>query len=59
MNKIIIAGYLKGSSNTWKHPQRTIVYDTKGICACLNGMDGRANHPKIIEYETEDTTSNE
>ena len=50
MEKIEIIGNLKRNSGSWDSPQRGIVYGVNGLCGCLNGMEFRNNHPKILIY---------
>ena len=52
MKKIVILGNLiDAGGGRWDNPQRGIIYGTDGIIGCLNGMDFRNNHPKILTYE--------
>ena len=48
--KIEIIGNLK-QNRAWKNPQGGIVYSPNGVMGCLNGLEFRANQPKIIEVD--------
>lgn len=48
--KIEIIGNLV-KTGSWDNPQRGLVYSVEGICGCLNGLEFRANQPKILEID--------
>lgn len=49
----IIGNLVKTGS--WENPQRGLVYSPLGICGCLNGLEFRANQPKIVLIDETDS----
>lgn len=53
-----IVNPLKGATDrSWFFEQQ--VYDASGIARALKSTDGSGNVPKLIVYESEDTTGDE
>lgn len=44
----IIGNLVTPRGGGWENPQRGIIYSANGLVGCLNGLDFRANQPKII-----------